>query len=158
MIVISDTSSVSNLIQIGIVDILEKIYKKIIITPGVYAEISRLTVQKKIIDQADWIEIIEPKDKGFVKELMLDLDLGESESIALAKELNADYLIIDEFLGRQKAEKFDIKITGLLGILILAKKSKIIKKVKPYIDELVLNGFRLNKTLIEKVLRGVGEL
>jgi hypothetical protein len=53
------------------------------------------------------------------------LEPGESESIALALEIGADLLLIDERRGRAEADRLGIKITGLLGILVEAKRKKI---------------------------------
>lgn len=89
---------------------------------------------------------------------MAELDLGEAESIVLAIEEHAKYLIIDEYKGKLIADSYGVKIVGILGVLILAKKEKLIPSVKPHIDNLVEKGFRLNKALIEKVLKGLGEL
>ncbi len=91
-------------------------------------------------------------------ELLQDLDLGEAESIALAIEINADYLLIDEFLGRQIAEDLHLKIVGILGVLIQAKKSGKISEVKKYVFDLKAIGFRLNQQLIQGVLEKLGEL
>lgn len=86
------------------------------------------------------------------------MDLGESESIALAIETKADYLLIDEFLGRQIAEKLDLKIVGILGILIQAKKSGKISEIASYVSALRNVGFRLNQQLIQSVLKKLGEI
>ncbi len=53
---------------------------------------------------------------------MADLDSGEAEAIALAVELKADYLLIDETKGRQIAASYGIKVTGIIGVLIKAKE------------------------------------
>lgn len=59
--------------------------------------------------------------------------------------------------GRGIAEKLGIKIIGVLGILIQAKKERKIEMVKPYILKLIDVGFRLNKKLINKVLKALNE-
>jgi predicted nucleic acid-binding protein len=56
------------------------------------------------------------------------------------------------------ADSLGIKIVGILGVLIQAKKREAISAVKPHIDQLIEIGFRLDKKLIEKVLKGLGEL
>lgn len=86
-----------------------------------------------------------------------ELDLGESESIVLAIEQQADYLVIDEKLGRIAAKEQGLKIVGILGILIEAKQKGLIISVKEQIEKLQDIGFRLHPTLIAKVLDGVGE-
>ena len=92
-----------------------------------------------------------------VYELSNDLDLGESEAIALAIERNADYLMIDEYLGRKIAHGLQIKVIGVLGILISAKEKGILAEVKPHIENLQRIGFWLNPNLVNTVLEKTGE-
>ena len=73
-------------------------------------------------------------------------------------ELNADILIIDERNGRSVAQEFNLRIIGLLGILVLAKKRGYIKFVKPVILELIKeHGFRVSKKLLNEILEMVNE-
>ncbi|WP_367391861.1 DUF3368 domain-containing protein [Lewinella sp. LCG006] len=83
--------------------------------------------------------------------------MGESESIALAIEKNAKYLIIDEYKGRLIAEQYGVKIVGVLGILIQAKQKGVITSVKEEIEKLRSIGFRLNQRLVDNVLQRLGE-
>lgn len=92
-----------------------------------------------------------------VVELLKELDLGEAESITLAVEEKAKYLIIDEYKGRAIADAYGVKIVGILGVLIQAKQQGVISSVKPNIKKLIEIGFRLDKKLIAKVLRSLGE-
>jgi predicted nucleic acid-binding protein len=86
------------------------------------------------------------------------LDAGESSVIALALELNADWLIIDEQLGRQTATEYKLKITGILGLLIEAKRQKLIPLVKPILDDLINTAkFWVNPSLYNRILSIVGE-
>jgi len=158
MIIVSDTSSISNLIQIGLIDLLHQLYDEITITPAVRRELYRLSDHQAAIEQINWIKVKAPQNHEMVVQLLEELDLGEAESIALAIEEEAKYLIIDEYKGRMIADSYGLKIVGILGVLIQAKKNEIIPFVKPHIDELVDIGFRLNRKLIEKVLKGLGEL
>ncbi|MCT7983462.1 DUF3368 domain-containing protein [Laspinema sp. A4] len=86
------------------------------------------------------------------------LDPGEAEAIALARELNADRLLIDERKGRAVASRLGIKLTGVLGILIVAKRRELITEIKPLIDELIdISRFRVGDELYARVLQDVGE-
>lgn len=158
MVVVSDTSSISNLIQIKLIDILRELYGEIRITPAVQRELFRVSSQVPIIEDLTWIKIQAPTNQKLVFELLKDLDLGEAESIALAIETNADYLLIDEFLGRQIAEKLEIKIVGILGVLIQAKKLGKISEIARYVSDLRAIGFRLNQQLVQSVLEKLGEI
>ena len=62
--------------------------------------------------------------------MLNEIDIGEAESIILAKEKKADLLLIDEQIGRRVAEREGIKIIGLLGVLIIAKDYKYIDSIK----------------------------
>ena len=80
------------------------------------------------------------------------MDPGEAEAIVLAIELEADALLIDEKKGRKIAEEHGIIITGLLGILIIAKSENLISEVKPILDKLIFEtGFRINPKLYQDI-------
>lgn len=157
MIVISDTSSISNLIQIGRLDLLHQLFGQIIITTSVFEELSVIEIQRQALHEISWIEIKTPHNQTLVNSLLKDLDIGEAESIVLAIELGAKHLIIDEFKGRIVAENLGINIVGVLGILIMAKNNGLIPVVKPIIEDLLQVGFRLNQQLIATVLYKLDE-
>ena len=57
---------------------------------------------------------------------------GESEAISLSLELNADLLIIDDLAARKVAQELEIKITGVVGIRLTAKKLALYQRLKAY--------------------------
>lgn len=122
MIVVSDTSPLSNLAIVGCLSILQQIYNKVIIPQGVAEELINASDEEHIIAgvlSLDWIEVIPATNLELISELRnnSNLDRGEAEAIALAIELNADELLIDERLGRREATRLGLPITGVLGIL-----------------------------------------
>jgi predicted nucleic acid-binding protein len=158
MTVVSDTSPVTNLMQIDQLNLLQKLFGVVILPEAVYEELCAIPVQKSIIDQQNWLFVQKPADEKLVAELKKELDKGEAEAIALAVELKAEALIIDELKGRNKAEQVGLKIIGLLGILLEAKKRGLISVVKPLMDELVSKaGFKLHPALYQQVLKICGE-
>jgi predicted nucleic acid-binding protein len=158
MIVVSDTSPISNLLQIGEINLLRQIFRKIVVPTEVFVEICRIESHKEFLIKQDWIETATPVNTILKNSLMADLDGGEAEAIALAVELKADYLLMDETRGRQIAESYGVKVTGIIGVLIKAKEEKLINEVKPYLQKLVNDaGFWLNPKLIEKILEIVKE-
>ncbi len=152
MTIVSDTSSISSLFQIGLIQILHSLFGEIIITPAVKEELCRMKKQELALAKLDWITVTPPHDKKMVAALMEQLDLGESESIALAIETQAEYLLIDEFHGRQVAENLGIRIVGVLGVLIQAKKKNLIIDLEAEIEKLYVIGFRLDRKLVKSVL------
>jgi predicted nucleic acid-binding protein len=155
MIVISDTTAISNLIQIGALNLLKDIYNEIIIPTAVYNELlvldsNELPVRKQL--NQDWFKIETViKDSTFLS-LSVELDIGEVEAITLAIQKKADYLLIDEKEGRKIAVEKELKIIGTLGILIEAKRQKLIESVKTKMDDLMNIGFWINPKLYNKVI------
>lgn len=157
MIVVSDTSALSNLIQVQQLPILAALFKQIVIPQEVYKELCEITTQKQLIDNQNWILVQLATNQTKITELKQNLDDGEAEAIALALEINSDYLLIDELKGRNMAERHGIKIVGLLGILIKAKQQGILTAIKPIMEQLLIIGFRIKPTLFDRVLKEVNE-
>ncbi len=123
MIVVSDTSAISNLLIIGEIDLLQLTFSQIVIPDSVYGELCRIEEHRRALIDLDWIENRSLSDHGLFDDLRESLDIGESEAIALAVELGADILLIDEARGRSMAESLGLEITGILGVLIIAKEA-----------------------------------
>jgi len=162
MIVVSDTSVLVNLAWLNQLDILPALYGEIIVPSAVWEEIVILGAGKmgsQEIAHATWIKRRSPKNESLIDSLRQTLDSGEAEGIALALEVNADLLLIDERLGRMTAKYFDIEIIGLLGILIQAKQEGFIDQIKPLVDQLRFEiGFRISSQLYQEILRLASEM
>ncbi|MDI6734969.1 MAG: DUF3368 domain-containing protein [bacterium] len=89
--------------------------------------------------------------------LGLYLGSGEAEAIILGRELAADYVILDERIAREIASQIGLKVIGLLGILVKAKEKEIVSQVKPLIEALRRERFRVSENLVNEVLKMVGE-
>jgi hypothetical protein len=158
MVIVSDTSPVTSLIQIGRLELLNQVFGNVVIPKAVYQELCKVPNQQPVIDSQNWLFVQKAADRNLVKKLEKELDEGEAEAIALALELKADYLVIDEFRGRDKAEDIGLKIIGTIGTLLEAKKKGLIPKVKPLMDDLIRNAtFRIHPTLYQQVLKISGE-
>ncbi len=158
MLVVSDTSPITNLIQIGQLDVLRQLFGQVIMPKTVYEELSELPHQLVAIEGKKWLTVQTVQQRNSVVTLEEDLDPGEAEAIALALEINADYLIIDELRGRYKAEALGLRIVGLLGVLIQAKQAGYVDAVAPLLIALREKaGFRIHPTLYERVLQLAGE-
>ncbi len=156
MIVISDTSILSNFIQIGCLPLLEDIFKTVIIPQAVYDELlalKKLPIQHIIQSNQHWINV---KSVKVINNW--NLDKGETEAITLALNLKAQYLLIDELQGRNVAKTLGLNVTGTLGILLKAKQKGNIQLVKPLIDHLKNQaGFWIDDSLYQLVLKQAGE-
>lgn len=158
MIIVSDTSPITNLIQINALSLLQQLYGRVLIPEAVYNELCTIPAQHKLLREISWIEVINVSEKDSLSELLKVIDLGEAEAILLAIELKPDYLLIDEQKGRTIARKNGIPITGILGVLIQAKQRQLIPTVKPLMDQLISQaGFWIKKPLYEYILVQVDE-
>jgi predicted nucleic acid-binding protein len=163
MLAVSNTSPISNLASIGRLEFLKTQFSALWIPDAVAGElavhpdpIAQATIQNAI--QAKWIQIGTPQDSGLLRLLSLQLHRGEAEAIALATDLHADFVLIDEQEGRQLASRTGLSVTGVLGVLLRAKRAGEIAAVKPEMDLLRDKAhFFVSPQLEKKILAAAGE-
>jgi predicted nucleic acid-binding protein len=109
MIVVADTSPVNYLILISEIDVLTKMYGKVVIPHAPE------TVRTWIAKLPAWVEVRSPSNT--LDASLAELDEGQREAIMLASELGADQLIVDDRQGRYEAVKRCIPVIGTLGVL-----------------------------------------
>jgi uncharacterized protein len=156
--VVSNTTPIISLLKIGHLELLQKLYKTIFIPEAAYREIEvgKAKPFSADLSKLDWIIIQKIKNRKPLIELD-KLDDGEAEVILLARELNADLVILDELLGRQFASSKGLVVTGTLGLLIKAKESCIIQKVEPLLRELQNQGIWMSDKLVSSILKKTNE-
>ncbi|MEZ6132517.1 MAG: DUF3368 domain-containing protein [Planctomycetaceae bacterium] len=159
-LVVSDTSPIRALKWLGLLELLESLYGKVLIPPAVVAELVRPAEPRRRVevDQYKFIEVVVPRDQSVVEELAVDLDPGEAEALALALEQHSCRLVIDERAGREKARALGLDFVGTVGIVIQAKQAGLIPAVQPIIEQLrnELNFFLSEKFVLE-ILKRCGE-
>jgi predicted nucleic acid-binding protein len=105
----------------------------------------------------EWVEVVPVRNQELVRSLQKDLDIGEAETIALAIQMSADIVLIDEFAGYQIAKNFDLPVVRTLSVLKTAKRRQIIAQVRPLVEAMVQKGRWYSQALIEQFLRELGE-
>lgn len=150
-----------NLAIIGQLHLIQELFGEIIIPKEVRAE---LIIEGKgkpgtnEIEKAKWIKVAKVKNDSLVKMLTKDLDVGESAAIALAIERKANLLLLDETDARNLAEFYNLTKTGVIGILIRAKKRSLIKEIKPMLEKLRTQAhFWIKPDLCDAILTEMGE-
>ncbi|GHT91354.1 nucleic acid-binding protein [Spirochaetia bacterium] len=158
MLIISDASPIIGLAICKKLDVLQSLFDDVYIPLAVYDE---LNVQGKPEYDAiaEWAKgkIVQAGNVPLINALRVNLDPGESEAIALYWEKQADFLLIDEKRGRAIARSGGIKIVGTAGLLLLAKERGLIHAIKPSLDILIRNDFRISDLLYRQLLRKAGE-
>jgi len=147
--IISDTSCFIILSNIGELTLLKSLFGQIITTPEIAREFGE--------DLPDWVIIHQVKDQYRQQLLEMQIDKGESSAIALALELPNSTIILDDYKARKIAERLGIKITGTIGIIIKAKQIGIIPSIKPILNKIKTNDFRLTPEIELFALKEAGE-
>lgn len=163
MLAVSNTSPISNLALIGHLNLLKIQFATLWIPGAVADELSAhpdpaalAAIQGAIQDQ--WIKIAAIHNSTLLGVLASSLHRGEAEAIALAGDLKADVVIIDEQEGRQLATQGGLSVTGTLGVLLRAKLGGHIPAVKPKIQVLRDKArFFIAASLEAQVLASAGE-
>lgn len=159
--VIANSTPLIAMAKINELNLLKEVYSQIVIPKAVYEEVAISGKGKKgsvEIAKAEWIKVKEVKEEKLKKLLQMELGKGEAEVIALAYEVNANLVIIDENRGRGIAKIFGLKVTGTIGTIIEAKKRGSLNNVREKLDGLINAGIWIGKDLYEEALRLSGEL
>ncbi len=150
MIVVSNTTPLSELAKVGRMDLLREVFGQVIIPQEVYDEVTTGThPAASEVRSATWILVYSISDPNQLSILQAEteLDLGECAAIALAEELQADRVLIDEWAGRRVAKNRKLLVTGTVGILLIAKNRGLIESVKPILEAMVAQGMRIAQPL-----------
>jgi uncharacterized protein len=161
VIVVSNTSPLTNLAAIGQFDLLHQLYGNVSIPEAVWYELNAgglIWPGRDAVASAEWIQRQVVQNRTAVTALMDDLDTGEAEAIVLALELGADLVLLDESDGRHHAQRLGLRITGVIGTLQAAKHKGLIHDLRPHLDALrAVAGFYISEPLCEFVLHSAGE-
>lgn len=157
MIVVSDTTPLIGLASIGRLDVLQKLFGEVYIPRAVYDETvthGRVeSIAKQEVDRAGWIQVMDVQDRLAVNVLLDEMDLGEVETIILAGEIRADWVLMDEKKGRRKLSQLNIPKIGTLGILLKAKQIGLIPNLRDEIEKLQKTGFSISQSVVEEILK-----
>lgn len=157
--VVVDSTPIVALAGIGRPDLLRCLAPEVLMPPAVWNEL--LSGGERPGGAADlagapWIQVGALADSAGA-ELWTDLDRGEAEVIALARQLGARLVVIDDRLGRRHAERLGLRVTGTIGVLVLARERGLVDEVLPLLSRLEENGIYLSERLKDWVRDTSGE-
>ncbi|MEO8989391.1 MAG: hypothetical protein ABI291_02835 [Acidobacteriaceae bacterium] len=156
MIVIADTSPINYLVLIEHADVLQALYGRILIPHAVHDELlspkAPLAVRKWALNLPGCVELLSPSTA--LQSSIPKLDRGETEAIALAEEMNADWLLIDEAAGRNEAIRRGLRTIGTLGILRDAHRAGLLD-LHMAVTRLQLTGFHVCQSFIDDLLKSI---
>lgn len=155
-LVIADSGAIFSLALVGKLNLLEQIFDSVKIPYAVWEEITLDKSNKIYPDVNSFFKDKIVKISSF-NELTFVMDYGESESVILYRELKADFLLIDDKKARRIAENFGLNCIGTLGVLILAKKRKLLDELKPTFKKFIKNNRYYSINLLNTILLSQSE-
>lgn len=155
---ISDTGPLSYLHRLGHLGVIKDVYQRILVPPAVVAELDaghRRGFDLPDVAALSWIEVSTPKARELAG--IDGVGPGETEAIALGRSISNALLLSDDRRAREIAVTFRLRVTGTVGLLILAKERQMIERLRPELDRLLGFGFRLAPNVHQAALRRAGE-
>lgn len=152
MPIVSNSSPLIALARIQRLDLVPAILQSILIPPAVAREI-----EPSIPALPAWLSVKVPFQPTATAHVSGRLGDGEREAIALAIEIGADAVLMDERAGRRVAEEAGLKVIGTLGLLLEAKRAGHITTIRAELDKLLETSFFLSPQLYDQLLRMAGE-
>ena len=153
MIVVADTSPLRCLILIEYVHVLPALYGSVVVPPAVVRELDQEQtpdlVRMWLSARPEWLQLQAPRQA--LSSSRDVLGPGEREAIALAEELSADAVLIDDRDGRREAEKRNLAVLGTLRVLADAAEHGF-ADLRIAFDRLRLTNFRADEQLLQRLL------
>ncbi|MBV7328159.1 DUF3368 domain-containing protein [Chloroflexi bacterium TSY] len=158
-IVVSNATPLIALAWLEQLDLLPTLFGTVHIPQAVSHEIQHNpdAIGASELAAVSWLKVMPVQDTLAVNLLLDQLDVGESEAIVLAHELQAGRLLMDERRGRRRAIQAGLNVVGTLGILIQARRQNRTGPLRPILNRLRQLPFHMSEQLYQDVLRQVGE-
>jgi hypothetical protein len=150
--VVSNASPLIAFQQLGQLGLLGSLFGTVLAPPAVMRE------ARSVLERPGWLverALAQPLPATIRR---AGLGAGESEALALALELRADRVLLDELAGRKLAQRLGLPVIGSVGVLLAAKRRGLIPSVREPLDVLRKGGFRMDDELYEHALGKAGEL
>jgi predicted nucleic acid-binding protein len=151
MIVVAYTSPFVVLVAIGHVDVLPALFKEVLIPPPVASELASSRrppeVRAFIATPPPWLRVLAPLSTKTIP----GLAAGEIAAIALAAEVQAARLIIDEYRGRKAAIERGLTVVGTVGVQELAAEMGLIE-LKGAFERVKQTDFWISHKLLDERL------
>lgn len=119
-----------------------------------YQDIATERIQASI---KQWLTVVNVQNQQLLQRFLTDLDQGEAEVIALAQEVKADFVILDDLDARLLCRTINQKTVGTLGILLGAKQKGLIPSLKAEVEKLQQFGLWVSDALVKAILEAAGE-
>ena len=157
--VVSNTTPIQYLFQIGKLGLLGDLYGTVVVPTAVIREIEKGRSEGVYLPEIGtfpFLQVHSPRQDGLLARLS-DLGAGEVEAILLAAEVPNSIVLLDDKAARIRAKLIGLEVLGTLGVLARAKRQNLVPAVAPLVDQMRAKGFHASDALIRAILLGVGE-
>jgi uncharacterized protein len=161
VIVVSNSSPLIALARIGRLNLLTSFYERILIPTEVQHEVTvagRGLPGAEEVRNANWIEVISQKSRAdpSLAQACQNLGAGEHGAILLAKSLQADLVLLDEWKARRVARDAGLTVVGCLGILEAGARKGLVSDLRQAYVDLLRQGIRFDIRLLQDSLARLG--
>jgi predicted nucleic acid-binding protein len=157
MIVFSNTTPLIALSSIQPLELLPQLFHRVHVVREVVEEcLAGGPIAVPDLQQLDWMEIVESTAVAHPS-VLLELDKGEKHTIDMARKCQADWIVMDEKIGRNMAEYLGLRVTGTLGVLLKAKQQGFIPSFLESVTAMQAQGIYSHPSLVRKLAMGIGE-
>ncbi len=157
--VAADASPLIGLATAGILHVLRELFGTVTITRLVKDEVAGRPDRPgaRELDaamRAGWIRVAPapPETWSFT-----GIDAGEASTIALAAQHDGSLILMDDALGRAQVAALGIEMLDLPGVLLEAKRARLVRAVKPLVSKLARRRFTMPEDARRALLREAGE-
>jgi len=163
MKIVSNTGPIIGLAKIGLLFILNQLASEVVVPAMVQKELlGKIGGESEQIEKAlnEFIHIrdFSPREPAF-KNATSDLDEGERQVLGLASSIGGDVLVLmDDRAGREVASRLNISVSGVVGLLLLAKEKGIINEIGHHLEGLRSEGYWLSDEVIRVARKIAGEI
>jgi predicted nucleic acid-binding protein len=154
-LVVADASPLNYLVLIEAIEILPALFEQILIPAAVYGELAHAdappAVRAFAAQGPAWLEVRPNPGLDRDDAIVLSLDEGERNAIALATSIGADLLLMDDRAGVTVAYQLGLAVTGTLGVLDLAARRGMLD-LAAALTKLKTTNFRVSPQIIDDLL------
>lgn len=152
MIVVSDTTPLRYLAELGGLEWLHRLFGEIACPPEVIAECRHENAPAQLrawaLAPPPWLQVVAVSDNVHTLPIGAPLDAGEAAALCLALQIQAGLVLMDERRGRTVATELGLAVTGTLGVLVEAALCGIIDFEKELTRLRALTNFRVEEQVI----------
>jgi predicted nucleic acid-binding protein len=147
---VSDTSILVAFHHLGDLELIPRLVgAPVFIPPSVLKEFRH--------DAPGWAEVRPLREALGPRILNASLGRGESDALALALELDASLILLDDLAARHVAFGLGLTVMGTAGLLLRAKSTGLIPAIRPKLDGLRSLPFHISSRLYDAVIAMAGE-